>query len=932
MTPAGRPHRDPDGVRNRAVRVLTEFFASDGERGRRTVFRQAFGDLSPDPSHNIDFSGPAAEFAAEAVDRLLHFGGTGRGRHSLSLLLTTMREFRGRQPDPDFYELPRLLDRECGLPTREEELQYFSRLILEIEQKARLYSPLRGSVRMKPGNTIPRAWQDDRNLALLRHRSRRRECEGEFSAGRDYDDVLSAFTDVRRAALLGAPGSGKSTTLRRLALETAARAQEDSKAPLPLLVEMGKWTGDEPFASFLANGVDEIGWAATALAKANRLLLLLDGLNEMPTGKRAGKAEEVRTFLHGLDPGTPIFVSCRSEDYRDELDLDIDTLSIEPLSPQRIRDAVGQWVAASGEAPERAERFFWQLAGDERLAAVFEKWKSAGAGEVFWTVSDPREQKEVYSKTSSEEDTLWRRHIPNPRSLLRLASNPFMLTMLYFVWGQENGVLPRNRGDLFRLFVLNLLNREGLVHEDARLKPEGERLLTGLADVAWRMQTDRVSTGAQEAADFGVLTVASRASVLESLGGESLLKKALDATLLEGSTELRFRHQLLQEYFTAEALATRLSEVRAVELWPPDQWWRRSGWEETAVLLAGFQTSDCTGVIRWLADAQPEVAAQCIVESGADIADRPGVLRELQAAWMPRLLGEQTPEGRAAVGRALGSLDLDNRKGVGVTVDGIPDIDWVEIPSGDFLYQGGERRKIESFLVARYPVTNAQYQAFLRAEEGYRQDCWWKALTDPDREPQPPEWTESNHPRETVCWYEAMAFCAWLSNRVGKEVSLPTEWQWERAARGTDGRIYPWGNKYVAGRANTDETKQNAGPHYLRRTSPVGIYSAGASIEWILDLSGNVWEWCLNERSRPRNIQACGTECQVLRGGSWDFDQDHAHAVIRNYYYLHPYLRYNNVGFRVVCSSPSPAAEPLASDHWPLFTAALTECSRYASI
>ncbi|MBK9166484.1 MAG: SUMF1/EgtB/PvdO family nonheme iron enzyme [Bryobacterales bacterium] len=255
------------------------------------------------------------------------------------------------------------------------------------------------------------------------------------------------------------------------------------------------------------------------------------------------------------------------------------------------------------------------------------------------------------------------------------------------------------------------------------------------------------------------------------------------------------------------------------------------------------------------------------------------------------------------MGRALGRLGLDDRKGVGVK-DGVPDIDWVRIQGGAFVYQEGERRTIETFHMARYPVTNAQYQAFLDAPD-YWNDQWWKGLGDPQRNPEPPRWSEPNHPRETVSWHEAMAFCAWLSAKVRYTVTLPTEWQWERAARGRDGRTYPWGDEYRPGHANISETRPKAGPHFLGRTSPVGIYPMGAPSrpEDVEDLSGNVWEWCLNEYKKRKRLQRGGVEARVLRGGSWLYLQGNARAGYRSD--GRPGSRNSSIGFRVVCSVPS---------------------------
>lgn len=163
---------------------------------------------------------------------------------------------------------------------------------------------------------------------------------------------------------------------------------------------------------------------------------------------------------------------------------------------------------------------------------------------------------------------------------------------------------------------------------------------------------------------------------------------------------------------------------------------------------------------------------------------------------------------------------------------------------------------------------------FLDAEDGFKEDRWWKGLVAPAEHRA--RWGEQrfehwNHPRETVSWWDAMAFCAWLTAKAGQQpgllpqdarctgnwqITLPTEQQWEKAARGHDGRRYPWGgDEYRSGYANIDEAAGKIGPHYLQKTSAVGMYphaapdktAAGASPYGVADLSGNVWEWCLNE-------------------------------------------------------------------------------------
>ncbi|MEZ5402178.1 MAG: SUMF1/EgtB/PvdO family nonheme iron enzyme [Bryobacteraceae bacterium] len=801
------------------------------------------------------------------------------------------------------------LGRDPQPPSRAWELAYVQRLRDAVERKAKLYSPLEGIADVRPEAEPDRMldpWEDDPTLAILSYQSRREEREK-----REFTDALEAFRRVNPAALLGKPGSGKSTTLLRLALDLASRAQEDGSAPIPLLVTLGSWSDARPLADFLDSQAPEISAGLETLNAAGRLALLLDGLNEMPTGLRAGKVEEIRLWIESLGPKARVAVSCREDDYTGELDLGFDTLTLQELKPWRVRDVLRRWVAGGGAGADVADGLFWQLAGDAGLAGVLKTWIAAGSTEEsFWTVTDPQQDERAYKKTSGAEDALWRQHVPNPRSLLKLAANPFLLTMLFQVWRLNKGDLPRNRAEVFQRFVNALLAREGLMEGraakgDWRRTERGEKLVRGLTTLAWRMQTERVKAGPEESGDFGVLTVAARQEALEALGDdEDLLKKALDGTLLEGDEEVRFRHQLLQEYFTALAMREIMADEKAAKFWPAQKWWERSGWEEAAVLLAGLYSDDCSAVVRWLAAAQPELAVQCGLDSGASVPL--AVLEECMARWRPSLTDirrEPAPEARAAIGRALGRAGLDDRKGVGVK-DGLPDIDWVRIPGGEFIYQKGERRKEETFRMARYPVTNAQYEAFLNAADGYGDDRWWKGLSDPDRTPAVPGWSEPNHPRERVSWWEAMAFCGWLSHRLGYEVRLPSEWEWERAARGANGREYPWGNGYKTGCANINETwaHAKAGRHNLGRTSAVGIYPQGASHEGVLDLAGNVWEWCLNEFEKPRRTQRSGREPRVLRGGSWYGSRGYARAGYR--FRDDPHYRDFDIGFRVVCSSP----------------------------
>lgn len=240
------------------------------------------------------------------------------------------------------------------------------------------------------------------------------------------------------------------------------------------------------------------------------------------------------------------------------------------------------------------------------------------------------------------------------------------------------------------------------------------------------------------------------------------------------------------------------------------------------------------------------------------------------------------PPERAAAGRELAELG-DPRRGVGVNDNGIPDIEWVDIPDeGEFLYQDKQKLRLPSFAISRYLITYKQFQAFVEANDGYDDDQWWQGLEKAELKAQRFEvW---NHPRDWVKWYQAVAFCRWLSARLGYDVRLPTEQQWEKAARGRDGRIFPWGGEtYISGYANINETEQKEGPHYLHQTTAVGLYPQGASPYGVEDMAGNVWEWCLNAYSRnAKDEDISSGAARVLRGGSYVVGSDFARATFRS--------------------------------------------------
>jgi formylglycine-generating enzyme required for sulfatase activity len=242
---------------------------------------------------------------------------------------------------------------------------------------------------------------------------------------------------------------------------------------------------------------------------------------------------------------------------------------------------------------------------------------------------------------------------------------------------------------------------------------------------------------------------------------------------------------------------------------------------------------------------------------------------------------------------------------------------------------------LPGYEISRYPVTNAHYQAFVD-DAGYQNEAYWttakavgywregqakRSSYDFERRDIVEEWATApydygvpynlaNHPVVGVNWYEAVAFCRWLAERLraagelaqNQVVRLPTEAEWEKAARGADGRLYPWGAEITPERANYGKTGIGA-------TSAVGCFPDGASPFGVWDCSGNVWEWCATRGGKAYPYDATeeewgeaylsGTDVRVLRGGAYLSPVYNVRTSMRgrdNPYGSFGYL----VGFRIV--------------------------------
>ncbi len=241
----------------------------------------------------------------------------------------------------------------------------------------------------------------------------------------------------------------------------------------------------------------------------------------------------------------------------------------------------------------------------------------------------------------------------------------------------------------------------------------------------------------------------------------------------------------------------------------------------------------------------------------------------------------------------------DPRPGTGVKHN-LPDIVWLPVTPGGTVNvtrvwepetPDEERRLLHQqefgvapFYIAKYLVTYAQYEAFIKAKDGFDNPTWWRGMPTSH---QPQSLVEQrtkkmNNPRDSVSWYQSVAFARWLHHQlqglemahpsgedeflVGEnaQVRLPTEWEWQWAAQnGAEGRVYPWGDVNT-GFANTVEAE-------LKQSIAVGMYPHGAAGCGALDMAGNLMEWCLNNKKPLEIVNAESSAPKVLRGGDWGY-------------------------------------------------------------
>ena len=686
-----------------------------------------------------------------------------------------------------------------------------------------------------------------------------------------------------RLVVVGDPGSGKSTFLRHVALAAVedfegrkGATQAGDAAPFPIFISISElvehiWRqshrprpDDSPawLSHFLTSRSEELNQGLDEHFFRKKLeegpsIVLLDGLDEAPSARE--RENMVRLFENATQAyrRCRFVVTTRPLSYQGRSVLaGFESAQIEPLEMPAIEKFLENWCAAL--FPE---------------SAVAAKRHLVDLGEALHSTPEIR----------------------------LMARNPVMLTALAVVhWNERR--LPEQRAELYES-ILNWLAR---ARERRRGRESAERCLTLLRQLALTMQTEPEGRRVQVEKGWAAEVLASRFEAATEEGCRELALKFVEqeevdsGIVVSRAAAIRFWHLTFQEYLAARAIAG-LMEADQRELLFSEGRIYRPEWREVALLLTGVLgtrqgAAKVDGLIAAVLDKlEPDAGlarkASCAGLLGAMVSDlRPLGYQPADARYrklMDAVLGifdrEKAPSVEFAVrleaAEALGQAG-DPRLGRD---------NWVGIETG--IFRMGERRgrrvALKAYEIGQYPVTVAEYRRFV-VDEGYLDERWWNAGGFGDQT-EPERWEEQkvhpNRPVTYVTWYEASAYCAWAG------VRLPKDAEWERAARGTEGREYPWGNQ------QPDPTLANHGDFGPGRPTPVGLYPAGATPDGIMDLAGNVREWVEDRDDK-------GTPLRILRGGSWFPALPSLQAS--GYLRLLPTYRYPYIGFRVARAAPRP--------------------------
>jgi formylglycine-generating enzyme required for sulfatase activity len=719
--------------------------------------------------------------------------------------------------------------------------------------------------------------------------------------------------------LLGDPGSGKTVTVWKLAIDYAKKAlnYNEFHSPIPVLIELGQYDGSIKFYEWLLLRGKAIPDFPERL-KAGALLFLLDGLNEMPKARLSESTKELRQFIQEHD-NSKFVLTCRRHDYDETLGLQ--QVEIEPLDKEHIKLFILNYFKDN----DKTQKLYSILVSDVKLT--------------------------------------------------ELASNALNLKLIVSLYNLRGDRFPRNRSRLLHGFIGALYAREK-AHNTSETFPEKE-VLQVLGKLAFTIH-DEIGKGTSVEKDWAITRIGPNFPTLP-LG--NILDFAQNMGVLETEElTLRFQHQLMQEYFAATELENLVLDKNADNKYWAKTGWEEvvimlSGIKNDANELVS-NIAELNPVLaarciqEGLAPIENKTQEKVIGRLIDMIGDHTITLKDRIKAGM--IIGEfddprfqkLPPPNQSVIFPPLAKIPNGEYR-IGSNKEHVSESYSDETPEHIV--------KLSNYQIGKYQVTNAEFDSFIKDNgydikqywsddgwawrqglldeslkkwliDGYinvraqvineferieqRQteipeevDLWYKILTESSDDEakkeldklfiernchshfEPYYWNDPLFNGKTqpviTTWFEAQAYCNWLSETSNRHYRLPTEAEWE-ASTGGSIQHYPWGNE-------SDVSKYNILPTHIMRTTPVGIFSTGVSKYGIYDLLGNVWEWTSSAKFPYPYDASDGREKQflpdcrrVVRGGSWAVSPSSARNSCRGNFPPDNMVQ-NYIGFRVVC-------------------------------
>lgn len=772
-----------------------------------------------------------------------------------------------------------------------------------------LYVPLKARLELPEGET----WKRDLRLAG------RSVTEAEYQQPLRLSNPVPVLEILRQNSgliVLGDPGAGKTTFLKYLALSLAGGNSHETGLGdrLPILLPLAAYANalqksDVRLDDFIAEYFADIGadlpidtMLAEAL-QAGRALILLDGLDEVkdPNLRNTVVERVVDFYAFHRRQGNKFVITSRIVGYR----------AVRPTAEGLVECTLVDF-------------------DDDEISLFVERWMTALEKQAQGDTQVARADAE------NDRRELMDAIYENP-GIRRLAATPLLLTILALV--KRQGVtLPERRVQLYDQYVSTLLSTWNRARSLSGRAPGRDldevQTVRILAPLALWMHQVNPGVGLVKREDLRRKLeelFAERGDANPQAAAIQFLQDVREhsALLLErGPGEYGFIHLTFEEYLSAVAIALQaqgnarlIAHFLASHIGEP-------AWQEISLLTIAY-----IGIRQQL----PKVAGEVITNLLKELPGPPGqaavlvgeaVLDTWPSGVLPESKGEVIKALIPTMQNSAVSTDLRRRAGLLLGRLGWRPQDlgrFVEVPAGKFLF--GPRKEEKEipypYWIAKYPVTNIQFARFVLAGGYHQQDLWskdgwdwrtgaydkrsleaierdWLEHRPVERRSEPYFWHNPDlgnpiFPVVGVNWFEAEAYCRWLSTQIVAKpaeytVRLATSLEWERASRGVEGFEYPWGMGFHKENANTWEamTDQSSSSN---GTTAVCTYPQGISPVGAWDMSGNVWEWTTTWYDEDKRYR-------VVRGGSWIGYQWFARTSFCNWSI--PLMFNDDLGFRIV--------------------------------